>query len=420
MKFGAAKAQAMSKSTSISGAMVVDADAAVARGPVDLSIREGRIESLWESTGPPPPGSIDARGVYLCPGLIDAHVHLFLDAGLSPREAFLNGGDESKLATASKNAAIAIAAGITTVRDCGGPAELLFRFREAVNCGITPGPRILAAGSPLTRPQGHCHFFGIEIGTPAEARRAVDSQLRLGAEFIKLIASGGGLTPGTRPSEADLPLAIMREAAGVAHANGVQVAAHCHAVESIARALQAGVDIIEHASFVLPEGPPRFDPELAAQLRDEGVAVSPTAISGIRIAQTIRESGTQNGHDRDAVVRLESRRRHIAHFREAGVRLLAGTDCGVARTSFDSLADELREYVDAGMSAADALRSATSDSARILNQPGLGRIAPGCFADLLLLAGNPLESIDHLRNPLLVMKEGEIVCDFRAASLNVS
>ena len=104
----------------------------------------------------------------------------------------------------------------------------------------------------------------------------------------------------------------------------------------------------------------------------------------------------------------------------ADVRLIAGTDCGVANTGFDSLADELMEYADAGMSAAAALASATSDSARILNQPLLGRIAPGCFADLLLLGGNPLKSLDHLRTPLLVMKEGEIVCDFRAATLKVS
>lgn len=383
-------------------------------------MRNGWIDSVSKMPDAGQAIAIDAGGAYLCPGLIDAHVHLFLDAGSSPRLAYLNSDETALLKTAERNAAQALAAGITTVRDCGGPAELVFRFQRSVQRGHIAGPRVLAAGSPLTRPQGHCHFFGIEVTTPAEASDAVDAQVLQGAAFVKLIASGGGLTPGTRPSEAELSVEIMRAAVYAAHANGVHVAAHCHAVESIVRALDAGVDIIEHASFVPPHGAPQFDPRLAARIRDAGVIVSPTAISGVRIAQAIRESGAQSGHDPDAVVRLESRRRHTALFCEAGVHLIAGTDCGVANTPFDSLIDELLEYANAGMSTAGALRSATSESARYLHQPLLGRIEEGALADLLLLSGNPLENLDHLRNPLLVMKEGEIVCDFRPAPIHAS
>jgi imidazolonepropionase-like amidohydrolase len=258
------------------------------------------------------------------------------------------------------------------------------------------------------------------VTTPAEVRRAVDDQVRQGAAFVKLIASGGGLTPGTRPSEADLAPVIMREAVESAKANGIHVAAHCHAVESIVRALDAGVDMIEHASFVRPHGPPKFDNEIAMRMKEEGIIVSPTAISGVRIAQTIRESGMQNGHDHDAVARLESRRRHTAKFLESGVRIVAGTDCGVANTPFDSIVDELLEYVNAGMSTAAALRSATSDSARYLRQPQLGRLETSCFADLVFLSGNPLKNLNYLRAPLLVMKEGEIVCDTRQPAVAVS
>jgi imidazolonepropionase-like amidohydrolase len=410
----------MQEATLIFNATVIDVDAGVARGGMNILVRDGRIESVSTTPVTCRAYRIDAAGAWVCPGLIDGHVHLFLDAGCAPRTAFLNSTDDEKFETAARNAAVAISAGITTVRDCGGPAALVFRFQQAVERGDLPGPRILAAGSPLTRPRGHCHFFGVEIATPAEVRRAVDGQVRQGAAFVKLIASGGGLTPGTHPSEADLPLEIMREAVTAARANGIHVAAHCHAVESIARALDAGVDTIEHASFVRKQGAPEIDPELAARIRDAGVVVSPTAISGIRIAQGIRESGTQNGHDRAAVERLESRRRHTARFCEAGVRILAGTDCGVANTPFDSLLDELLEYVNVGMSTAAALRSATSDSARFLNQPLLGRLEAGSSADLLLLSGNPLESLDHLRNPMLVMKEGDIVCDFRPAPISAS
>lgn len=411
----------MKKSTLITDATLIDAPVGVARPGMNILVRDGRVVSVSSTLSAIPDAlRIDAAGAYVCPGLIDGHVHLFLDAGPAPRASFLNTGDDAKLQIATRNAALAISSGVTTVRDCGGPADLVFRFQQAVQLGHALGPRILAAGCPLTRPRGHCHFFGIEITKPSEVRRAIDSQVRQGAAFVKLIASGGGLTPGTRPSEADLAVSILREAVASAKANGVHTSAHCHAVESIVRALDAGVDIIEHASFVRQHGPPRFDPEIAARMKDQGVIVSPTAISGVRIAQTIRESGTQNGHDHDAIARLESRRRHTAKFLESGVPIMAGTDCGVANTPFNSIVDELLEYVNAGMSTADALRSATSDSARYLGQRQLGRLETNCFADLLFLSGNPLQNLNYLRAPLLVMKEGEIVCDTRPAPIAIS
>ena len=399
----------MDKSTLICNAAVVDVDAGTVKSGQTILVLNGCIESISPSAGRLPEHAIDANGAYVSPGLIDAHVHLFLDAGESPRTAFLAQDDDAKLRTAAANAARAIAAGITTVRDCGGPGDLLFRFERSVRLGHVPGPRILAAGSPLTRPKGHCHFFGIEVEEPALARRAVETQLREGASFIKLIASGGGLTPGTRPWEADLPFEIMREAVAAAHANGALVAAHCHAHESIVRALDAKVDVIEHASFVQPDGAPRFDREIAVRMRSEGTVVSPTVISGLRIAETIRERGPQNRTDRDAIARLEARRKHAAKFCEEGVRIIAGTDCGVANTPFDSLIDELVEYVNAGMTPTAALRNATSESARFLGQPRLGQVRQGFAADMTFLAGNPLADPANLRKPRMVMKGGEIV-----------
>ena len=148
---------------------------------------------------------------------------------------------------------------------------------------------------------------------------------------MKLIASGGGLTPATQPGQADLPL-VMREATAVSCANGVHVSAHCHATASIVRALDAGVDIIEQASFADVRGNPCFDHEIAARFQDNDTVISPTVISGLRIANAIRKSGTQNGQDHNAVARLEARREHAARFYEAGARVIAGTDCGVTNT----------------------------------------------------------------------------------------
>jgi imidazolonepropionase-like amidohydrolase len=409
----------MRQSILISHAKVVDVERNLVSEEQNIEIDGGKIAAVsierrgWTRV------EIDASGCYVCPGLIDSHVHLFLDAGAQPRHTFFESSDEKKLTTAHLNLLVALSAGITTVRDCGGPAELVFRVQRAVErCDLT-GPRVLAAGAPITRPKGHCHFFGIEVTTPQEAARAVEQQARNGAAFVKLIASGGGLTPGTRPEEADLPVEIMRAATHAAHASGMHVAAHCHAVESVVRALETGVDTIEHASFTGPAGMPQFDMEIASRIKDKGIVVGPTAISGIRIAHAIRASNSHNETTRHSVARLEARRHHLARFYEAGVSFIAGTDCGVTNTPFDSLADELDEYVQAGLSPAHVLRTATSASARYLRLPLLGQVKDGFIADLLLLPGNPLEDLRHLRNPLLVMKEGEVLLDRRMASAEV-
>jgi len=405
----------MPKSTLITHAKFVDADRNLIVDKHDIEIDGGRITRIGEVPRRLDRSEIDASGCYVCPGLIDAHVHLFLDAGAQPRSTFLSATEEELLDTAAANLRLALSAGITTVRDCGGPAELVFRVQKAVERGDIFGPRVLPAGAPITRPKGHCHFFGIEVATPGEAVRAVDKQARDGATFVKLIASGGGLTPRTRPEEADLPAEIMRATVRAAHANGLQVATHCHAVESIVRALEAGVDTIEHASFTGPGGMPQFDKEIAAQIRDKGIVVSPTAISGIRIAQAIRASDNGNGMSANSVARLEARRHHLAKFCEAGVSMIAGTDCGVTNTPFNSLPDELDEYVRAGLSRAEALAAATSASGRYLGLPHLGQVKIGSTADLLFLSGNPLDDLRHLRNPMLVMKQGEILLDRRTA-----
>lgn len=391
---------------------LVDVAAGALLPRTSIALRDAIVESVGVAAGRFET-TIDGAGLFACPGLIDCHTHLFLDGGADPRGRFLGANDADKFATAKANAALALRAGITTVRDCGAPAELIFAFRGAIDRGEIPGPRVLTCGAPITRPAGHCHFFGIEVTQPAEVQRAVERQVAQGASFVKLIASGGGLTPGTRPAEADLSAELIRAAAEAAHANGVYATAHCHATESMVRCLDAGVDMIEHATFLTPDGVPDFDSAIARRMRDQGTVLSPTVISGTRIAEQILRLGQRNRDDEGAVRRLRARREHLSRFFECGVRIVAGTDCGVPNTRFDSLADELAAYVEAGMTPPDALRSATSDAAGFLGRGDLGRIATGSPADLLLLTGNPLENVETLRQPAVVIKAGEIVCDFR-------
>jgi imidazolonepropionase-like amidohydrolase len=224
------------------------------------------------------------------------------------------------------------------------------------------------------------------------------------------MASGGGLTPGTVPHEADLPLELMRLAAELAHAHGVQITAHCHATESITRALDAGLDMIEHVSFTEPPGRYCYDEEITRRIRDRGVVVSPTVEGALRTARRLRQSGkAHNPGDLAAVERLEGRLTNTAHFHRLGLKIIGGTDCGVTDTPFDTLVDEILCYTRAGLSNAEALRTVTSDSASFMNLQRLGEVKEGYRADLVLVTGDPLADLNALRHPLKVFLAGRVV-----------
>ncbi len=397
--------------TCIANVAVVDCVRGTTEARQSIVLRDGCIEAIQDTLPAGYAGeTLDAGGLYLCPGLIDCHVHFFLDAGPSVRQSYLDSDDELRMATARRNARTALAAGITTMRDCGGPAKLIFELQRELRRGDVPGPNVLSCGCPLMRPKGHCHFFGGEVATADDVRRLVESNLSQGASFVKLMASGGGLTPGTVPHEADLPFELMKLAAELAHANGVPITAHCHATESITRAIDAGLDMIEHVSFTEPPGRYRYDEAITKRIRDRGMIVSPTVEGALRTARRFRATGqVNNPGDLAAVERLEGRLTNTAHFHRLGLKIIGGTDCGVTDTPFDTLVDEIIAYTRAGLSNAEALRTVTCDSATFLGLSGLGKVQEGYRADLLLLEGNPLDDLNALRAPLQVIQAGRVV-----------
>lgn len=394
----------------IRDANVVD----VVRGAIvrrSVIVEDDVIASVSEAPEERISEEIDASDLYLCPGLIDCHVHFFWDCGNAPRVTYLEATDETRIEWAKTNARVAIEAGITTMRDLAAPAPLMFEFQRQVENGTVLGPHIISCGYALMRPKGHCHWMGGgEVTTVEEVRRLIEWHLEQGAGFVKLMASGGGLTPGTVPHEADLPLELMREAAEVAHANGVQVTAHCHATESIQRAVEAGLDMIEHANFVEPPGRYRYDEEITLHIRDSGIIVSPTVFSAIQTVKRFQMAGkTHNSGDVAAVERLEGRLVNTGHFHRLGLKIIGGTDCGATDTPFDSLIDEVIAYTEAGLSTAEALRTVTSDGAKFMNIPELGEVKKGYRADLTLLRANPLDDLSHLCKPVKVFKSGRLV-----------
>lgn len=399
----------MSDSFLIRNPRIVD----VAGGSVEVErsvlVRGDRIEAVgrfpaWSGA------TMEAENRYLCPGLIDCHVHFFLDAGPDPRGSYMRSDDEERMVTAEKNARLAIEAGITTMRDCAAPGHLMVRFQRQVDAGEVPGPHIISCGYALMRPKGHCHFLGGEVATVRELSERIEWNLSHGAGFVKLMASGGGLTPGTVPHEADLPLEIMKAAVREAHANGVHITAHCHATDSIQRGIEVGLDMIEHVSYVEAPGRYRYDEELTRQIRDAGIIVSPTVYSALQTARRFRAAGAaHNPGDVAAVERLEGRLVNTGHFRRLGMKIIGGTDCGATNTPFDSLVDELESYTEAGLTRHEALRTVTDLGATYLGLSRVGRIQPGHRADLTLLDSNPLEDLEVLRRPLKVYKSGILV-----------
>ena len=396
----------------IAGVNVVDVAAGAVRPSQSVRVSDGLVAEVGAEASQPSASAttIDGRGRYLCPGLIDTHVHFFLDGSSTPRQNFVAVDGAERRRVAVRNAGVALAAGITTMRDLAAPAEPMFELRREIDAGRVAGPHVICCGYALMRPGGHCHWLGgIEVSSRAEVRAAVERQLGQGGDYVKLMASGGGLTPGTRPHEADLPLELMREAVEVAAAHGTYVTAHCHATESIRRAIDAGLQMIEHATFAEPPGRYRYDPDVAQRIRDRGIVVVPTVFCALQNAAKFeRQGSTYNPEDVGAVARLRGRLTNTGLFHRLGVPQIAGTDCGAIDTRFDALVDELLTYVQAGLSNAEALRSATSLAACHLRLDGVGQVSAGQRADLLLLDGDPLEDLRTLRAPRVVIKAGEV------------
>jgi len=392
----------------IANVRVVDVVAGACTDPRHVRVQDGNIADICTHLPANADVLLDGNRKWLAPGLIDGHVHLFLAADAQPLATFLASSDQEKFATAVRNASAAIRAGITTVRDCGGPSALVREFRRGPARGDR-SPHLIASGSPLTRPNGHCHFMGIPVASAAEVRATVEQLFADENDFVKIMASGGGLTPGTRPADADFPYELMHEAVVTAHSNGRMVAAHCHATESIARAVRAGVDIIEHASFVDANGQHRFVRSVCEKVRDHGIAICPTVSGALRTADAFTRNGPANKLDVGAVARLRARVKNAADFYRLGVKLLAGTDSGITQTPFDSLVDELVAHRQAGMSTSEALRSATSESAKILRLEKIGEVRIGYRADLILLSHDPLQHLETLRAPESVIKSGKVV-----------
>jgi imidazolonepropionase-like amidohydrolase len=389
--------------------------------------RDGRIAAVGPvGSSPLPPGApiLDAAGMTLLPGLIDGHVHLAWDKSLytanSSKDytARLRLRDtERQLVRASQYAQLALAAGVTTLRDCGADDFSILALRDAINAGQCIGPRILSGGRPITTTAGHIYSdWGVD--SVDEIKKAVRLVAGKGVDFVKLIVSGGTTTPGTNITRAQYSLEEVRTAVADAHRLGLPVVVHAISTDSIGLAAEAGVDTIEHCSWI-GENPQTTVTNLTA--------VEAMVRNGVRVDHAIiprpylfpdEGNAEPTAEERWWLDMLEVRWPFLHVMREKGVTVFLGTDAAFGPwpgtgcwPGFQEMARAIEILVRrAAFSPMDAIRLATGEAARGIGlDREVGTIEPGKRADLILLARDPLQDIRALRQVAMVFRDGRLV-----------
>jgi imidazolonepropionase-like amidohydrolase len=348
-----------------------------------------------------PENVVDGGGRTVLPGLINCHVHLTADG--APDLFAQAAGDTVPLATlrAAQSAWITLQSGVTTVRDCGAADDVVVELAKAINRGLVPGPRVQAAGRVITMTGGHGHFIGREADGPDEVRKATRAEIKAGAGVIKVMATGGVLTPGVSPTQTALLPEELAVVAQEAHNSGRRVTTHAIGRAGIHNALISGIDSIEHGFYL--------DDELLDLAVDQGTFLVPTilAVDGIvrnGLAQGI-PGWVVDKAEREAAKQRES----FAAAVSSGMRIAAGTDAGTPFNGHGELARELALMVQHGLSPMQALVAATRSAAENLGMAHeIGTLEVGKLADLVLVDGDPVTDITATGRVVLVVKDGVV------------
>jgi imidazolonepropionase-like amidohydrolase len=393
--------------TVLRGARLFDGTANPVRDDVTVIVEDGRIAEVTEGTFATPSDGlvIDLPGLFLMPGLIDCHAHVATkDSVVVPEGAEpLRPGVGGHLVAAALRAALAM--GITTIRDVGSYGDTVLELRQAMRFGAFRGPRLLTCGKIVSATSAGGRHFGTmyrEADGPDEMRKAAREQLRIGADFVKIMMTGARSVELENPGPPQVTVDEVAALVDEVHRQGYRVAAHCEGLDGTRLAVEHRIDTIEHGFFLHQE------PALLAQMVDQGTVLVPTLSFLVDVAERHADDWSPHLVARGSY-NLEEAFKTVAAALAAGVPMAMGFD------SFpeELAASELAMMVSAGVSPHQALVAATSVGARAIGlDDQIGTVEVGKLADLMVVDGDPLSDVGHLTEPdriHLVLQGGEPV-----------
>jgi imidazolonepropionase-like amidohydrolase len=403
-----AQQPAAQKRTVLHAARMFDAKAGRIVPDAYVVISGDKIVSVGAKPASQPGDSIRELGnVTLLPGLIDVHTHITGDPKFGYEEVSVS--TVRTAVTGVKNAKTTLEAGFTTVRDVGASGFADIAVRDGINAGEIPGPHMLVSGPPLGITGGHCdnnllapdyHVSadGVADGIPA-VQHKVRENIKYGADLIKICATGGVLSKGDDPRASQYTLEEMKAIVADAHRLGRKVAAHAHGGDGIILASEAGVDSIEHGSYIDEKG--------IATLKKNGTYLVPTVYLSDWMMENFEKIGFPAIYKQKMIDVSKAAYDNLGAAVKGGVKIAFGTDAAVYPHGLN--AHQFADYVKLGMTPGQAIQSATVNAADLLGwSDRVGSLDAGKFADVIAVEGDPTQDLRTLEKVRFVMKDGVV------------